>query len=45
MVVHLVLTGLFGPRDQAPEPPPPAVRHGGWQGWGGPPADGAPHGG
>ncbi|WBB59921.1 hypothetical protein O7599_30945 [Streptomyces sp. WMMC500] len=31
MAVHLVLTGLFGPRDSEPEVPPPPT--GGWQGW------------
>jgi hypothetical protein len=40
MVVHLVLTGLFGPKEPLPAPPPP-LQHGGWQGWGKPPADGA----
>ncbi|MEO3763596.1 hypothetical protein [Streptomyces sp. B8F3] len=34
MAVHLVLTGLFGPRDPEPEAPPPPT--GGWQGWGSP---------
>ncbi|MFW6689859.1 hypothetical protein [Streptomyces sp. MAR4 CNX-425] len=34
MAVHLVLTGLFGPRD--PEPPVPPPPPGGWQGWGSP---------
>ncbi|WP_407564334.1 hypothetical protein [Streptomyces sp. 184] len=34
MAVHLVLTGLFGPRDPEPQVPPPPT--GGWQGWGSP---------
>ncbi|AUH45186.1 hypothetical protein [Streptomyces sp. CMB-StM0423] len=34
MAVHLVLTGLFGPRDPEPQAPPPPT--GGWQGWGSP---------
>lgn len=34
MAVHLVLTGLFGPRDQEPQVPPPPT--GGWPGWGSP---------
>jgi len=34
MAVHLVLTGLFGPRDPESQAPPPPT--GGWQGWGSP---------
>ncbi len=34
MAVHLVLTGLFGPRTPEPQVPPPPT--GGWQGWGSP---------
>lgn len=34
MITHLLLTGLFGPRDPAPQPQSPGT----WQGWGKPPA-------
>nr|WP_206314018.1 DUF2567 domain-containing protein [Streptomyces coryli] len=34
MIAHLILTGLFGPRDPDPQPQSP----GNWQGWGQPPA-------